>query len=120
MKELVEKWRGRVSEWKSHPMFGAQENIQAAGLQASAYEVEQCIKELESTLSPRPIEEAPRDGTPILLFGRHWNEPAQRWDTGWIEGKWFDDEAHRTQNHFTHWVPLPENPPLPSMDGGEK
>jgi len=75
----------------------------------------------------QPIETAPKDGSPLLLFDR------QRLDgdahpTGAVEGHWCDDYGWQAavwsmvsdlfltkKIHPTHWMPLPE-PPLTSTE----
>lgn len=70
----------------------------------------------------QPIETAPKDGTPVLLFewrGDPWEEP----EANIFVGEWDhhrDGELYKTQwvcteyeafNHNpTHWMPLPPPP----------
>lgn len=81
----------------------------------------------------RPIESAPRDGTPILAWAPMATEPAiARWfkwdagDEGWLTelvdgGPWKDDQHFaeywaETSYEPTHWMPLP-SPPEDDADG---
>ncbi len=66
----------------------------------------------------QPIETAPKDGTPLLLFGRvaYSQELAQyvgfwgRWDSAGGEFEtWICSGPHWKP---THWMPLPD-PPTP-------
>jgi hypothetical protein len=64
----------------------------------------------------KPIESAPRDGTPFLAFLTKWRPDfavlrfvADRWDaSGWrvcgVESEWV------WQDEPTHWMPLPSPP----------
>jgi len=80
----------------------------------------------------QPIETAPKDGTPIILFGGrvtagHWE--AERWpvsaeyhgstgeylgqfETGeCIEAWWYsEDGGFDSESQPTHWMPLPPPP----------
>lgn len=73
----------------------------------------------------RPIESAPKDGTPILAWCVH---PHARWATD--DKEWCAPVVTQWINHngggwtwngmagtFTHWRPLPAAPPLPGQEG---
>lgn len=68
-----------------------------------------------------PIETAPKDGTPIVLFGTLWNDPAQRPRAcvSWYCLRCEDSPAHALGWFFSapgytngfnpsHWMPLPQ------------
>lgn len=64
----------------------------------------------------RPVESAPKDGTPLLLFARSKDAHAQIWivgwflaDIGWVEGCFAPNQP--TGIVPTHWMPLPVPPP---------
>ena len=58
----------------------------------------------------RPIETAPKDGTPIIYFdGRHCIGEAFWQDKDEHPPAWWD-EANTEEVEPTHWMPLP-NPP---------
>lgn len=67
----------------------------------------------------KPIETAPRDGTPILVarldkaFG--WVRGWSRWSGacgiyGWVSHGFFDVPGCLGLAHPTHWMPLPAPP----------
>lgn len=64
-----------------------------------------------------PIESAPADGTPLLLFGRHINATASVRMVGHYSGEDFGWIAVSFVPHGpmqivpTHWMPLPAPPP---------
>lgn len=68
----------------------------------------------------RPIETAPRDGTPVLLFfpARYQGKGGVSWGC-FIEGEWLDSRAIR-DNGATHWQPMPDHPARAQGIGGEK
>ena len=62
----------------------------------------------------KPIETAPKDGTPILAF-----KPNERRSGSWTAAVYWDDTNHRSGWVFvggreaecpSHWMPLPEPP----------
>lgn len=69
----------------------------------------------------RPIETAPKDGTPILACSPGYEGEFQRgsWPTTIFwgtyhpnspgKGEWRDGAGHR-RPYFTHWMPLPKSP----------
>jgi hypothetical protein len=73
-----------------------------------------------------PISTAPKDGSLVLLFGRHarplYQGLARRgpgdpwWDIGLytLEGNWWTQHGYPTYSAPTHWMPLPEPPRLPA------
>lgn len=72
------------------------------------------IRALEEEAKWRPIETAPKDGTPVLLFF-----PAGPHHGGAIEGWWFSSPKEiddgwetiiGTIGEPTHWRPLPDPP----------
>lgn len=83
-----------------------------------------------------PIESAPLDGEPVLLFVpgvRSWNRVSGMPDIVvgiWSEGYWYSDIGdiqggyESTGDYFehealqpTHWRPLPEPPPTENRSG---
>ena len=61
----------------------------------------------------RPIEHAPKDGTPIIYFdGRHCIGEAFWQDKDEHPPAWWD-EANTEEVEPTHWIPLPEPPEEP-------
>lgn len=67
----------------------------------------------------QPIETAPKDGTPILVYSREASDPQivlASWreyqgspdDGGWYD--WWDNNAPEIDATVTHWQPLPEPP----------
>lgn len=62
----------------------------------------------------QPIETAPTDGTPVLLFARAKHAPASAPVIGWcVNGEWV--ECCFTPNHPvgivpSRWMPLPDPP----------
>lgn len=69
----------------------------------------------------QPIETAPKDGTPVLLYFNGWDRPTARptvyvgtWTTDFDgDGEWYIDWGDLTQYHIgpmTHWMPLPPPP----------
>jgi hypothetical protein len=67
----------------------------------------------------RPIEEAPKDGTPVMLFSRYEGINLARWitqgQTGWIGFADHSDAYDNGENKITvtaptHFMPLPEPP----------
>ena len=60
----------------------------------------------------RPIESAPRDGVPVLLFypRRYQGTGGISWGC-FVNGEWLDSLAIR-DNDATHWRPLPQPPAL--------
>jgi hypothetical protein len=74
----------------------------------------------------QPIESAPKDGTPCILFARAKNATAPAIIIGWyIDGEWI--EGCYAPNHPvglvpTHWMPnppFPEPPALKAQETGE-
>jgi hypothetical protein len=65
----------------------------------------------------KPIETAPKDGTPILaLYADAWGMrrySVRYWSTGnWESGKegWSDEWRQLRKDQPTHWQPLPPPP----------
>ena len=65
----------------------------------------------------RPIEEAPRDGTPFLAWNGHWRGVAMYFEARY-EGdiEWVDEQTNYIEPEPTHWMPLP---PPPKKEGVE-
>jgi hypothetical protein len=71
----------------------------------------------------QPIETAPRDGTPVLVYSPMacvgvdiglWWGLRNGFDIGW----YYEDEPEREEElaqSFTHWQPLP-SPPSPTQE----
>ena len=63
-----------------------------------------------------PIETAPRDGTPILIFEPDEDcKPETGMDVIWWEGSreegcWLFGNCDEYMRPFTHWMPLPPPP----------
>lgn len=57
----------------------------------------------------QPIDTAPRDGTPVLV----WAEPMSSPDIAWHE------ESGMALRTYTHWMPLPPHPNDSGKEGGE-
>ncbi len=70
--------------------------------------------EAETREEWRPIDTAPKDGTPVLLYfpSRYQGKGGISWGC-WINNEWLDSVAIR-DNSATHWMPLP---PPPSKEG---
>ena len=67
----------------------------------------------------QPIETAPRDGTPLLLFSPapdKWKFAGGNTTSGaliWVSGGWRETGGWRGDYHKdppTHWMPLPDPP----------
>ena len=64
----------------------------------------------------RPIEEAPKDGTTVMVFGLNYGDKKlgthqcfARWEDGaWLETTEWNLESELT--YLTHWQPLPPAP----------
>lgn len=58
----------------------------------------------------RPIAEAPKDGTKLLLWATRNTMlvPTPEVVSGWYANGWWGDES--TLSHVTHWQPLPDAP----------
>ena len=104
---------------------------------ALAMEGPKRIIEAELAKQWQPIESAPKDGTRIYVFG-YWNERAAEhcqgkpftcvaaWSTfmsdgtgyQWIyEGSLGNHKSDQIAVTFTHWLPLPPDPPQESSNG---
>ena len=54
----------------------------------------------------KPIETAPKNGTPVLLWFVDGGA-----DVCWRDGdRWTDGEYRWADDAFSHWMPLPEPP----------
>ena len=70
----------------------------------------------------QPIETAPKDGTAILVYGKGRNTYAPYMGVREWYGEWLDpninghdlndDLTHIVTSSLSHWMPLPEPPPL--------
>jgi len=56
----------------------------------------------------QPIESAPKDGNPILIYGTSGRVHYNYWHGGSLN-EWWYPAAYRNEE-FTHWQPLPEPP----------
>ena len=62
-----------------------------------------------------PIETAPKDGTPVLLFAQG-KMVVGGWDSHWSGQRFVSRDIRAPFNAvFTHWMPLP---PVPNERGG--
>lgn len=82
-----------------------------------AYVREMEVAQTDPLAAWQPIETAPTDGTPLLLFARSKNARAPirivGWflaDIGWIEGCFVPNQPIGIVP--THWMPLPRPPEL--------
>jgi hypothetical protein len=75
----------------------------------------------------RPIETAPKDGTPVLVgheqavFSAWWEKDGTQTNTnhpGWVDGTTNSYEEYTTYEP-THWMPLPAPPATATPEGGE-
>lgn len=75
----------------------------------------------------QPIETAPMDGTPILLYGPYEDISVAKWGPGWsclADGRhaiaWQSDFGTEYIDFScpTHWMPLPEAPSPSVVEGG--
>ena len=58
----------------------------------------------------RPIETAPKDGTPIVI-GRPWNGSTILAIAEWIHNRgWWAYWIGQAPMYPTHWMPIPEIP----------
>lgn len=68
----------------------------------------------------QPIETAPRDGTRILVAYKSYANRETTIETAFFDkddggGQWigyFSNCLYALTNELTHWMPLPEPPPL--------
>jgi hypothetical protein len=88
---------------------------QTDSLRRMGAEIVSLRKRLSDLTTPRPIAEAPRDGTWVLGY---WDETT-RLDAGrysrflvvqWLDGEWLDEDGDEL-NEPTHYLPLPEVKP---------
>lgn len=64
---------------------------------------------LKRATSPRPMSEAPRDGTSVLVCaGSKWI--TVHWFGSWLE----NEESTYRDNELTAWLPLPPEPEEPT------
>ena len=71
---------------------------------------------VEKSQQWRPIEEAPKDGTTVMVFGLNYGDKKlgthqcfARWEDGaWLETTEWNLESELT--YLTHWQPLPPAP----------
>lgn len=69
------------------------------------------LRELDDATRWRPIEEAPKDGTEVLVYDRNYGGPCLATWEEYTEkvGAWVDEEL-RALPDPTHFMPLPETP----------
>lgn len=75
---------------------------------ASVEDLELILAELDR-MAWRPIESAPKDGSPMLVFSTGKHIGRATWNS---EELMFEDEHHEfiDQRWLTHWIPLPSPP----------
>jgi hypothetical protein len=71
--------------------------------------------ELAALFNPwRPIETAPKDGTPLVLFSPYDADLNCKGGLIWVSGGWRVDRSGWRGDHAkeppTHWLPLPAPP----------
>lgn len=77
------------------------------------------------TLTWQPIETAPKDGTPVLLYRECAGWSVRGWGywvdvkgiDGWVSHGFGDPPGNLGLGHPTHWMPLPEPPALSAARG---
>lgn len=109
------EWLWRVLFDSHHEADGCEHTSEAARAAAEAAWAEWCAS---AALVPageadgwRPIAEAPRDGTPVLvaIAGGDFNAGTAQWDVD--RGCWtYPCAVHGPGLDPTHWMPLPEPP----------
>lgn len=58
----------------------------------------------------RPIETAPKDGSPVLLFSTSEGQDVGSWEVTYDAGhEWMDAQGYSIYD-VTHWQPLPPPP----------
>jgi len=68
------------------------------------------VAELEPQVTPRPIEEAPKDKRVLVHFDAtkdgfcYWEQAV------FVDGKWVIDSGLDPFDVATHWLPLPPDP----------
>ena len=74
----------------------------------------QAVVDLKSRLTPRPMDEAPTDGTPVLIqLGEYGDPTAWKWSVMCCEGVgkvwtlhcWYSGEA--LEDYCNGWLPCP-------------
>lgn len=84
------------------------------------------VEELEAMTRWRPIETAPRDGTPILVWGADISNPtggyyprscwwSQEGHEVWVVREDASNATYLEPDAITHWMPLP-TPPAQEAD----
>lgn len=107
--------RDHVSRyWQAH---GSSKIEIAGGVMWCAETIEQVAALLGVTGGDQPIETAPKDGTEVLLWGRH----AVTGEVGWIISRWCPSVLGMP--HWdkvlapSRWMPLPAPPAIASATG---
>ena len=81
-------------------------------------------RELRTRLTPRPMDSAPRDGTPVLIQLGAFGDPTDwKWcvlacagaGKVWTLHGWHSGEA--TEEYCQGWLPLPTDQPKEKTDG---
>lgn len=75
------------------------------------------IERLRAMTEWRPIESAPRDGTPVIVSGLVCGRGPGRWlerNASYLNGFWYGEYSAQLSPP-THWMPEIELPPAPAI-----
>ncbi|KXV12594.1 hypothetical protein [Gluconobacter oxydans] len=83
------------------------------GKSPDARDLAQAAIKAADAVAWRPISEAPRDGTTILLYDDHLD----RMEAGWtFEGDLWQPTGMPHKQSINHWMPLPPPPVMGECD----